>query len=626
MDSGGIRAFKSALGVRLASIALLLAFLALLTFDLARDRAARERESEQRVAAASQYLANQLSDTLRDIDLVFDALGDNPLVAAHLNNQPLSQRERDQLRHFVSTSIERIAYLSQIRIVDFHCAPAFSSQSGRRKSLPDDLCAWMHEEGRRNDIFFTASAGAGGNDEILHAARLYDAQHNVIGMAVAELAESSMQSMFANAAAGERGEVLIFDRFRHQAAAWPARDSADAQPAAAPRQMLWQEDKHQIYRAGASSGRTPLLYSERQLDNYPLTVAVGRDTSADRAAFYWQLGSDVLVWLLLAVLVRWGARQQVQHLCVGERLLACSEALHDSEQRWRGLLAAVPLGIVLVDTESEHVHFANPAARALLDWGNPDDDWRAGGTDDPLPRFQLHPVIEWLRQGHLAHDQDIEIERDTQTRLWVRISMHNLRVEGRTQCMITLTDRSEHYRLAERLADHQQQLDAMARTDMLTRLANRKSAEQALSGEIHRSQRYDLPLSLACFDIDHFHDFNERYGRQAGDNVLIAVANTLVDCTRATDVCARIADEEFMVVFTNTSIDYAYQVVERIRSKVAATIFPFAEHNVTFSGGITCWRLGDSAEALAQRAENLMNDAKHAGGNQLMCDETLGPL
>jgi diguanylate cyclase (GGDEF)-like protein len=617
-----MRALKGAFGVKLASILFLLAFFVLLAFDLMRDQAQREADTEQRMAAASQHLASRLEDTLRDIDLVFDALDDNPLVRERLSEQPTSTRERELLRNFLDNSIERITYLAQIRIVDYHCNTVFSTPVDSGPPLPAEICAWMREEGRRSDIFFTASAADGAAGEMLRATRLVDARHAVIGMAVAALSESTLQPLFSNVANVNSGEVLVFDRDRHLAMFWPPSPVPGKQPSAmSSRRLLWQEDKQQIYRYASMRDRIARLYSERELDNYPLTVAVGQSEHRDVSEFLWQLLSYASAWIVLALLVRWATRQRLHHLRINEQLFQCSEALHESELRWRTMLNAIPLGVLLVDTESERIHFANPAARAILQWGQPDEGMAADELASHSPRFQLHPIIEWLRQGHWAQEQDVEIERDAQTPLWVQVNMHNLHIDGRTLCMITLSDRSPYYLMANHLADCQRQLDAMARTDMLTRLANRKAAESSLSTEMNRCRRYDLPLTLACFNIDHFRAFNERYGRNAGDNVLIAVANTLIDNTRTTDICARLSGEEFLVAFTNTSQEYAGQVMERIRAKIASTIFPFAEQSVTFSGGITCWHMDDTVETLIRRAQNLMEQAKQQGRNRLLSDE-----
>ncbi|WP_208108209.1 sensor domain-containing diguanylate cyclase [Paludibacterium purpuratum] len=618
-----MRTRRGAFSIKLVSVAFLMAFLALLAFDLVRDQSHRELDAEQRIATASQYLANQLNDALREIDLVFDTLSDSPQVGNHLIGQPLTQRDHDWLRHTLGSSIEHIAYLAQIRIVDLHCNTVLGSPTTNGTKLPVSLCAWMRGEGRRSDTFFTATDE--GNSAILHATRLYDAQHMVVGMVVAQLSQNTLQPLFANIATGDNGEILILDRHRHLAAFWPTDTArpASTQSADDARQVVLQEDKQQIYHAVSARDRIARLYSERELDNYPLIVSVGQDRRSDRTDFFWQLTCYTLAWLLLAILLRRVTREQLNQLQTRELLLQCSESLHNSELRWRNMLNELPLGIVLVDADSERIHFANPPARIMMELGNPDGSWNDTDPGSPSPRFHIRPIVEWLRQGHLVQEQDVEIERDTQTRLWMRVGMHPMHVDGRMLWMITLADRSEYYDLSRSLADCRQRLDTMERTDMLTRLANRKAMETGLSIEIHRCRRYGLPLSLAYFDIDHFRAFNERYGRLAGDNVLIAVANTLLDSTRSTDICARIAGEEFVVIFTNTSLDYAHQVMERIRTKIASTIFPFAEQNVTFSGGITCWRLGDTADEITKRAEALMNLARQRGCNRLLSDEAV---
>ncbi|XLM21754.1 GGDEF domain-containing protein, partial [Chromobacterium piscinae] len=176
--------------------------------------------------------------------------------------------------------------------------------------------------------------------------------------------------------------------------------------------------------------------------------------------------------------------------------------------------------------------------------------------------------------------------------------------------LVALYDISGRKQLEQQLHESNLQLAEMAITDPLTRLYNRRHGDMVLKDEISRCERYGQTMAIAVFDIDHFKKFNDQYGHQAGDDVLVAVANALRDSTRNTDINARIGGEEFMVVFPYTRLRDAHKVMSRLQMALTHTTFPFVEQRITFSGGITDWRPGDSPALMVSRADKLLYEAK----------------
>ena len=114
-------------------------------------------------------------------------------------------------------------------------------------------------------------------------------------------------------------------------------------------------------------------------------------------------------------------------------------------------------------------------------------------------------------------------------------------------------------------------LAAMAATDSLTGLSNRRTFDEVLESEWRRALRSRGPLSLIMIDVDHFKSYNDVFGHQAGDEALAAVAACIRECaTRGGDLCARYGGEEFAVLLPGASIEGAVQVGERIRARVLA--------------------------------------------------------
>jgi len=126
-------------------------------------------------------------------------------------------------------------------------------------------------------------------------------------------------------------------------------------------------------------------------------------------------------------------------------------------------------------------------------------------------------------------------------------------------------------------------LHSESRTDALTGLPNRRSFDENLARQADQASRAGRPLSIVMIDLDHFKDFNDTYGHQAGDAVLSAVGHTLADTVRRQDVVARFGGEEFCLVLPDTESTGAVDLMEHIRHRLAQ--HPEAGR-VTLSAGI----------------------------------------
>jgi diguanylate cyclase (GGDEF)-like protein len=120
-----------------------------------------------------------------------------------------------------------------------------------------------------------------------------------------------------------------------------------------------------------------------------------------------------------------------------------------------------------------------------------------------------------------------------------------------------------------RRAQAEQRLEEMATTDALTGLRNRRKFDATMEIEWRRAMRYNTAISLLMIDADHFKSFNDSYGHQAGDRVLIGIAICISDSVRRAGDCAsRYGGEEFAVLLPGQSAEHALSVAETIRRKV----------------------------------------------------------
>lgn len=156
-------------------------------------------------------------------------------------------------------------------------------------------------------------------------------------------------------------------------------------------------------------------------------------------------------------------------------------------------------------------------------------------------------------------------------------------------------------------------------TDGLTKLYNHRYFQNFLSHEIERSVRYGSKVSLIITDIDHFKLFNDKYGHQAGDYVLIETAKVIKEVVREVDLPARYGGEEFCVVFPSVNAQQAYRAAERIRQAIEKQLYDWKDQklSVNVSIGVACFPDdADEKENLIKMADAAMYVAKESGRNK----------
>jgi polar amino acid transport system substrate-binding protein len=166
------------------------------------------------------------------------------------------------------------------------------------------------------------------------------------------------------------------------------------------------------------------------------------------------------------------------------------------------------------------------------------------------------------------------------------------------------------------MAEANVKLEQLSVTDRLTGLYNRMKIDDTLLEEIGRVLRYNYPLSLVLMDVDFFKSVNDTHGHQAGDAVLIHIAETIEGNIRSTDICGRWGGEEFMVICPHTDLKGALSLAEHLRESIAQQTFP---HVITQTGsfGVAQYRNNDSEADLIARADRAMYLAKEGGRNRV---------
>ena len=158
--------------------------------------------------------------------------------------------------------------------------------------------------------------------------------------------------------------------------------------------------------------------------------------------------------------------------------------------------------------------------------------------------------------------------------------------------------------------------------DALTAIGNRRYGEVTLSTRIYEWKEHARPFGLLFLDVDHFKIFNDNYGHRQGDEVLIMVAKSISSSLRSMDVAARWGGEEFVVILPGATAVIVNAISERVRMLIASSFISLGAENlrVTVSIGGTVCRIGETAESIVKRADELMYRSKLDGRNRVTID------
>ena len=158
--------------------------------------------------------------------------------------------------------------------------------------------------------------------------------------------------------------------------------------------------------------------------------------------------------------------------------------------------------------------------------------------------------------------------------------------------------------------------ELLARTDSLTRIANRRAFFEGASLELERARRHGRPLTVAYLDIDDFKVVNDKLGHAQGDGLLVTVAQTLRGGTRAVDLVARLGGDEFGLILPETDAAMAESILARIRGALLSSTL--ATWQAGFSMGAAVFLVPPrDVDELTARADELMYMAKRSNKGSL---------
>jgi diguanylate cyclase (GGDEF)-like protein/PAS domain S-box-containing protein len=281
--------------------------------------------------------------------------------------------------------------------------------------------------------------------------------------------------------------------------------------------------------------------------------------------------------------------------------------------------------IILADL-SGHRSYGSAAAENIDGW-KPEELMTEEGLElvHPDDRARAQAIVHALNSGTEGAMIECRVRKESGEYIWVEASLRVVKGEeadGPSSVLNIVRDISERKKAEKKLQEAYDAVEALAVTDPLTGLANRRRFDQYLSTEWRRSMRDKQPLSLLMLDVDKFKVYNDTYGHQRGDSCLKQVAEACMDVvSRPGDLVARFGGEEFVVILPGTDNDGAMHVATEICEALSSRRLPHTGNSfgvVTISAGCATLvpKFGKHAPDLVEMADAALYRAKHNGRNQ----------
>ncbi|QSX78860.1 sensor domain-containing diguanylate cyclase [Agrilutibacter solisilvae] len=295
-----------------------------------------------------------------------------------------------------------------------------------------------------------------------------------------------------------------------------------------------------------------------------------------------------------------------------------AEHVRVSEQRYR-MLADYSHDVVMrLRADGERL-YVSPSAHDVLGW---DPGQLLGARWDLLHPDDRGAALDAIGEVISLNTPQTAVYRIRHRDghyVWVEAVMRPIPSDdGRGMEVISAgRDISRRVAAEQALADSRDELERLARVDVLTGLANRRQLDERFDLALKRLQRHGPPIALMFLDVDRFKHINDTWGHAVGDTVLRTFAQRLRECTRASDLIARLGGDEFVVLIEDAMLPGSAEAIagKLIATMGAPVLIEGASLHVTTSIGIAYASRPAEATTLMTAADAALYDAKKAGRN-----------
>jgi diguanylate cyclase (GGDEF)-like protein/PAS domain S-box-containing protein len=306
------------------------------------------------------------------------------------------------------------------------------------------------------------------------------------------------------------------------------------------------------------------------------------------------------------VMARFIAEMAQQSLAMNH----AKDSLREKEE-YQSLVQNVNIGVYRIAMPNRFIR-ANKAMAEIFGYESVEELVTRPINDMYYDREEREAILEELGSKGVISDRLLHMKRKDGAVIWA--SMTAKAQFGADGAIESIDGVVEDVTLRKKTTD---ELRDLSEKDALTKILNRRKLSEVLYLEADRARRDGRPLSLIFFDIDRFKSTNDRFGHEAGDNVLKITVEIVSEQLRRSDTFARYGGDEFVVLCPDTDVAGARCLAEKIRRKIEAHDFPIAGRT-TISAGVASFHESDLTETAALvRADEALYSAKSSGRNMI---------
>ena len=457
--------------------------------------------------------------------------------------------------------------------------------------------------------------------------RFQDLNGDFAGVVVTSVTSASVAGVYSTFDVGAAGSIALLHTNGTIMTRHPFDDAVIGRSLAdTPAVQRAQSEPSGHFRTVSPIDGVERLLTYQRGERFPLILTVA--TGAEEALADWVRGAWFRIASVAAVtgaILFLGLRliAQVRRRREAEVVLARSEA------QFRMLAEHASDMVSRVGADGLR-HYASPAAKRLLGI-DPSEliGRRPGDHIHPEDRAEFEALVASLGQSQEQGGLVYRAYRADGTEIWIESTLRLVR-DPRTGAADGYVGISRDVTVSKEM---EAQLAALAATDGLTGIANRRHFDEELFAEWRRAAREGTSLAVMLLDVDHFKRFNDRYGHPAGDDCLRRVASTIAATIRRPgDRPARYGGEEFAVILPATDLAGAMDVADRVRAGIQAMAIVHEGNEagvVTASIGVAVVspvaKLGIATSALLEAADGALYEAKRTGRNRVVSAPELDP-
>ena len=565
-------------------------------------------------------LARHAHDLILSADLVLSDLADR-MPAANTDPATLAN-----IRRLMLTNVARLPVLHGLFIygADGNAVVTTAAPGATTPNVADRAYFQFHRVNPKPGVHIgdPVESRSDGTWAMTVSRRLDGPDGSFAGVAVAGITIDNLDRFYAQFNIGHAGVISLVMTDGRVVARNPFTAAPDGMPISAnepPRQTPPQLPFGPFRYVGAADG-IQRLGSYHVVDKYPLYVMVAH--GQDDVLANWRADARNQLAVTLCILLAFGF--------LGSRLVRQIRSRQLAERQYRLLADHSNDAIVCIALDGRQV-FISPSFTTLTGWSMTESlghNWTSFviGADQAT----LAEALGRLRGGETSLSLSYRTLRRDGSPLWVEARCHLVPADAgeQPQFVANIRDISERKAADEELEALHRVLEEQANTDSLTGLANRRRFSEALAQEWLRAAREQAPLSLLLLDVDHFKQFNDRYGHLAGDACLCRIAEAILPLGRRSgDLTARYGGEEFAILLPGATAEGAREVACLMRAAIEALMIGHESNTplpvATASFGVATLypqhptRPDGMAELIAL-ADAALYDAKRSGRNRVI--------